>query len=57
MVPAKDDEWFTQHIIVKGNTITITVNGQQTVEWTQPAEWAGSRDFAHRVLHDRPAGA
>jgi len=48
--PAKDDEWFTEHIIVKGNTITITVNGKQTVEWTQPAEWAGSKDFAQRVL-------
>jgi Domain of Unknown Function (DUF1080) len=48
--PAKDDEWFTEHIIVKGNTVTITVNGKQTVEWTQPAEWAGSKDFAQRVL-------
>jgi hypothetical protein len=48
--PAKDDEWFTEHVIVKGNTITIRVNDKQVVEWTQPAEWAGSKDFAQRVM-------
>jgi Domain of Unknown Function (DUF1080) len=48
--PAKDDEWFTEHIIVKGDTITILVNGKQVVQWTQPKEWAGSPDFAKRVL-------
>jgi hypothetical protein len=48
--PAKDDEWFTEHIIVKGDTITIRVNDKQVVEWTQPKEWAGSPDFAKRVL-------
>jgi hypothetical protein len=46
----KDDEWFTEHIIVKGDTITVTVNDKQTVSWTQPAEWKGSPDFANRVL-------
>jgi len=47
---AKDDEWFTEHIIVKGDTITIKVNDTQVVQWTQPKEWAGSPDFANRVL-------
>jgi hypothetical protein len=42
--PAKDDEWFTEHIIVKGNTITVNVNGKQTVQWTQPADWNGGRE-------------
>jgi 3-keto-disaccharide hydrolase len=49
--PAKDDEWFTEHIIVKGDTITITVNDKQTVQWTQPADWKGSPDFAERRLN------
>jgi len=48
--PAKDDEWFTEHIIVRGDTITINVNDKQVVKWTQPKEWAGSPDFANRVL-------
>jgi Domain of Unknown Function (DUF1080) len=48
--PAKDDEWFTEHVIVKGDTITIRVNDKQVVEWTQPKEWAGTPDFAKRVM-------
>lgn len=48
--PAKDDEWFTVHIIVKANTITVKVNDKQTVEWTQPADWNGGREGPGRVL-------
>jgi hypothetical protein len=48
--PAKDDEWFTQHVIVKGDTITINVNDKPTVEWKQPADWAGTGDFAGRRI-------
>lgn len=32
--PAKDNEWFTQHIIVKGNTITVKVNDKVINEYT-----------------------
>lgn len=48
--PAKDDEWFTEHIIVKGDTITVFVNGKQTVSWTQPADWDGGREGAGRRI-------
>ena len=48
--PAKDDEWFTEHIIVQGNTITVNVNGKQTVQWTQPADWTGGREGAGRAI-------
>ena len=34
--PNTDGEWFDYHIIVKGKTITIKVNGKTTVEWTEP---------------------
>jgi len=34
--PAKDNEWFTQHIIVNGKHITIKVNGVVTVDYTEP---------------------
>ena len=34
--PSTDGEWFDYHITVKGNTITLQVNGKTTVEWTQP---------------------
>ena len=48
--PAKDDEWFTEHIIVKGNTITISVDGKQVVQWTQPADWTGGREGPGRSI-------
>ena len=36
--PAKDDKWFTQHIIVQGNKITVRVDGKTINEYTVPAE-------------------
>ncbi len=45
----KDDEWFTEHIIVKGDTITINVNGKQVVKWTQ-TEGTGGRAGAGRRI-------
>jgi hypothetical protein len=39
--PAKDNEWYTQRIVVNGNTVTTYVNGKKIVEWTQPADWKG----------------
>lgn len=48
--PAKDDEWFTEHIIVKGDVITVNVNGRQVVQWTQPADWNGGREGAGRKI-------
>ncbi|MBA4104338.1 MAG: DUF1080 domain-containing protein [Pirellula sp.] len=37
--PAKDDEWFTQNITVKGNHVTVKVNGKVVNEWTQPEDY------------------
>ncbi len=33
--PAKDNEWFTQHIIVKGNKITVMVNDKVINEYSE----------------------
>jgi hypothetical protein len=48
--PAKDDVWFTEDIIVKGDTITVSVDGKQVVNWTQPADWSGGREGAGRRI-------
>jgi hypothetical protein len=48
--PAKDDEWFTEHIIVKGETITVNVNGVQVVEWTQTPDWNGGPEGPGRRI-------
>jgi hypothetical protein len=48
--PARDDEWFTEHIVVNGETITVNVNGNQVVRWTQPADWDGGREGRGRRI-------
>lgn len=37
--PNKDDEWFDYEIKVEGKHITLKVNGQTTVEFTEPEGW------------------
>ncbi len=48
--PAKDDEWFTEDIIVKGDTITVNINDKQVVQWTQPPDWNGGREGLGRRI-------
>jgi len=47
---AQDGKWFTEHIIVKDKTVTIFVDGKKTSEWTQPADWKGTKEFPERQL-------
>lgn len=47
---AKDNTWFTEHIVVKDNTVTVFVDGKKVTEWTQPADWKGTQGFPERVL-------
>ena len=60
MPTAGDDEWFTEHIVVRGNTVKIYVNGDLVTNWVQPDDWDGVRprasgrgmDFPLRKLAD-----
>ena len=49
--PAKDDEWFDYHIIVKGKSVTTKINGKVVVEWTQPDDWTPPKGMAGRKLN------
>lgn len=44
--PAKDDEWFTEHIIVNGDTITVRVNDKQIIEWKATPENPATKRLA-----------
>jgi hypothetical protein len=46
----KDNEWFTEHIIVEGDTIVVRVDGKEVVRWTQPAGWNGTSGFPSRRI-------
>lgn len=47
---AKDNQWFTEDILARGDTITVKVDGKRVVHWTQPANWKGTRDFPDRRI-------
>jgi hypothetical protein len=47
--PAKDNEWFTYHIIVNGKRIITEVNGKKLVDYTEPDGKVAGKDFT-RVL-------
>ena len=49
-VPGKDDEWMPMEINVSGDTITVTLKGNQIVRWTQPPDWNGNYDTPGRKL-------
>lgn len=56
--PVNDDEWFTEHIVVNGNSVKVYVDGELITNWVQPQDWDGLRplsngrgmDFPERVL-------
>jgi hypothetical protein len=41
--PAKDNEWYTQEIIVQGKHIITKVNGKTLVDYTEPDNVEGTR--------------
>lgn len=46
--PAKDNEWFTQHIIVKDKRVIVKTNGKVIVDYVEPEnierpEWPGRK--------------
>lgn len=34
--PAKDDEWWEQHITVRGDNLVVRINGEVVLDYTQP---------------------
>ena len=49
-VYVKDNEWYTEEIIVEGNKITTKVNGKVLVEYTEPENVQRSPDMNNRKL-------
>jgi hypothetical protein len=49
-VHVPDNEWFTQHIMVQGNTVTVKLNGKTVVEYTEPDEVERAANEKGRTL-------
>jgi hypothetical protein len=47
--PAKDNEWWTQHITVSGTKVTVRINGQVVLEYTEPPGVQPGRSFARKL--------
>jgi len=37
MTPAKDNQWWTQHIIVRGRKVTVKIDGKTLIEYNEPS--------------------
>lgn len=48
--PVKDDEWFEYHFRVSGKQIVLKVNGQTTVDYTEPPNPERPKGREGRVL-------
>lgn len=48
--PAKDNEWYTQEIIVEGRHVVLKINGEVTADYMEPeGKPAFSADFERRL--------
>jgi hypothetical protein len=47
--PAKDNEWFTQEIIVRGKQVVIKVNGKTLVDYTEPDDHSAKGSFPRKI--------
>ena len=46
---AKDNEWYTQEIIVQGKKVTLKVNGKTMVEYIEPDDQKAGSDFTRKL--------
>ncbi|MFZ4596494.1 MAG: 3-keto-disaccharide hydrolase [Verrucomicrobiaceae bacterium] len=45
VAPSKDDAWFDYEITVEGKHITLKVNGETTVDFTEPQDWDPAKEL------------
>jgi len=49
LTPAQDNKWWTQHIIVKGNKVTVKIDGKTVLEYNEPAGASAGKDFERKL--------
>jgi hypothetical protein len=49
LTPAQDNKWWTQHIIVKGNKVTVKIDGKTVLEYNEPPGAQPGADFERKL--------
>lgn len=49
ITPAKDKQWWTQHIIVKGNRVTVKIDDKTVLEYNEPPGAQPGKDFTRKL--------
>jgi hypothetical protein len=47
--PAKDGKWWTQEIIVKGNSVTVLIDGKIVLQYNEPRGAQPGSDFTRKL--------
>ncbi len=46
---AEDNKWWTQEIIVKGNTVTVVIDGKKMLEYVEPDGARPGKEFERKL--------
>jgi hypothetical protein len=46
---AEDGKWWTQEIIVEGNTVTVLIDGKKVLQYIEPAGAQPGKSFEHKL--------
>ena len=49
LTPAQDNKWWTQHIIVNGNKVTVKIDGKTVLEYNEPPGTVAGKDFERKL--------
>jgi hypothetical protein len=49
LTPTQDNKWWTQHIIVKGNTVTVLIDGKKVLEYNEPPGVQPGQQFTRKL--------
>ena len=46
---AQDSKWWTQEIIVQGNTVTVLMDGKKALQYIEPPGAQAGKDYEHKL--------
>lgn len=49
LTAAQDNKWWTQEIIVEGNTVTVLVDGKKVLQYIEPPGAQAGKDFERKL--------